>query len=325
MFAPKLRPGDEIRVVSPATSLSYIAPDQPPLAEARLAALGLRVTYADHAATTGLIDSGPVDLRLTDLHAAFADPTVKGILTTLGGYNSSQLLPGLDFDVIGANPKVFCGYSDITTLGTAIWARTGLVTYYGPHFSTFAMRHGLDYTVEMFTRCVMEDGPFKVAPADHWSDDAWYADQDARIFEPNPGYQVINPGEASGRLLGGHLLTFCLLFGSASAPDLNGAILFLEIDAEDRGPNFLSQLRALINQPGFAGVRGVVFGRFQRASQVDLAMLTQIVRDAPELDHLPVIADASFGHTSPIMTFPIGGTGSISARDGAVSLTITDH
>ena len=198
MFAPKLRPGDEIRVVSPATSLSYIAPDQPALAESapgrpRSAGHLRRDTPRRRNCSIRLRSR----LRLADLHAAFADPNVKGILTTLGGYNSSQLLPGLDFDLIRANPKVFCGFSDITTLGTAIWARTGLVTYYGPHFSTFAMRHGLDYTVEMFARCVMADGPFAVQPADHWSDDAWYADQEARIFEPNPGYQIINQGEAS--------------------------------------------------------------------------------------------------------------------------------
>jgi muramoyltetrapeptide carboxypeptidase len=325
MFAPKLRPGDEIRVVSPATSLSYIAPDQPALAEARLASLGLRVSYAEHAAATELFDAGPVELRLTDLHAAFADPSVKGILTTLGCYNSSQLLPGLDVDLIRANPKVFCGFSDITTLGTAIWARTGLVTYYGPHFSTFAMRHGLEYTVELFVRCVMEDGPYTVPPAGHWSDDAWYLDQEARVFEPNPGYQVISAGEASGRLLGGHLPTFCLLFGSACAPDLDGAILFLEIDAEDQGVHLESYLRALINQPGFAGVRGIVFGRFQRQSQVDLDQLTKIVRRAPELDRMPIVAEANLGHTTPFFTFPIGGVGSISARDGAVILTITEH
>lgn len=325
MFAPKLRPGDEIRVVSPATSLSYIAPDQPALAEARLATLGLRTTYAEHARATDLFETGPVELRLADLHAAFADPNVKGILTTLGGYHSSQLLPGLDFELIRTNPKVFCGFSDITTLGTAIWARTGLVTYYGPHFSTFAMRHGLDYTIEMFARCVMEDGPFTVQPADHWSDDAWYADQEARVFEPNPGYQVITEGEAAGRVLGGHLLTFCLLFGSACAPDLDGSILFLEIDAEDQGVHLESHLRALINQPGFGGVRGIVFGRFQRASHVDLDLLTKIVRRAPELERMPVITGANFGHTSPILTFPIGGTGSLSARDGQVTLTIMEH
>ncbi len=325
MFAPKLRPGDEIRVVSPATSLSYIAPEQPAQAEKRLAALGLRVTYAENAAATGRFDSAPVASRLADLHAAFSDPNVKGMLTTLGGYTSNWLLPGLDYDLIRANPKVVCGYSDITALGTAIWARTGLVTYQGPHFSTFAMRHGLEYTVESFERCVMRDEPFVVPPADHWSDDAWYEDQETRIFEPNPGYQVINEGEASGRLLGGHLLTFCLLFGSPFAPDLAGSILFLETDDESRGVHLESELRALINQPGFGGVRGIVFGRFQRDSEIDLALLTEIVRSAPELSGIPVIAEANFGHTSPFFTFPIGGTGSLSAHAGAASLTITEH
>jgi muramoyltetrapeptide carboxypeptidase len=78
MFAPKLRAGDEIRVVSPATSLSYIAPDQPALAEARLGALGLRVTYAEHAWATELLDTGPVQLRLADPMPPSPIPASKG-------------------------------------------------------------------------------------------------------------------------------------------------------------------------------------------------------------------------------------------------------
>jgi muramoyltetrapeptide carboxypeptidase len=66
--------------------------------------------------------------RLPQLHDAFADPVVAAILTVIGGFNSNELLPYLNWDLIGANPKVFCGYSNITALQNAILARTGLVT-----------------------------------------------------------------------------------------------------------------------------------------------------------------------------------------------------
>ena len=112
--------------------------------------------------------------------------SVKGILTTLGGYNSNGLLGYLDYDLIYANPKIFCGFSDITALATAIYARTGLVTYSGPHFTTFGMKHGIGYTMEYFERCLMREEPFEVLPADHWSDDLWYEDQEYRDFVPNP-------------------------------------------------------------------------------------------------------------------------------------------
>ena len=62
--------------------------------------------------------SGTPHERVADLHDAFSDPQVRAVLCTIGGLHSAQLLPLLDFELIAANPKVFCGYSDITTLRT---------------------------------------------------------------------------------------------------------------------------------------------------------------------------------------------------------------
>ncbi len=230
VFPPKLTRGDEGRVVSPATSLAFIPGEQRALAAERLGGLGLECSFSENAEVRDEFESSPIEARVSDLHATFSDPNVKGLLTTLGGYNSNQLLGHLDYDLIRENPKVLCGYSDITALATAIHARTGLVTYYGPHFTTFVMKRGIEYTVKSFERCVMDEGPFEVEPADHWSNDAWYADQDARDFVPNPGYRVINEGLAEGGLLGGHLGTLCLLFGTSFMPDLDGKILLLECE-----------------------------------------------------------------------------------------------
>jgi muramoyltetrapeptide carboxypeptidase LdcA involved in peptidoglycan recycling len=199
-------------------------------------------------------DSSPVEARLSDLHEAFADPGVRAMLTTLGGYNSNGLLGYLDYDLIRANPKILCGFSDIMALATAIYARTGLVTYSGPHFTTFGMKRGIDYTKEYFERCLMREEPFEVLPANHWSDDLWYQDQENRDFVPNPGYEVMHEGEAEGMLLGGHLGTLCLLFGPPFMPDLAGSVLLLEDDEEAQPHHFDRELQSLIHQPGFDGV-----------------------------------------------------------------------
>lgn len=325
LIPPKLKPGDDARVVSPATSLKYIPEDQRKTAAGRLAGLGLRCSYAANGEVMDRFGSSPVEARVSDLHEAFADPNVKGMLTTLGGFNSSQLLKYLDYGLIQDNPKSFCGFSDITALATAIHAKTGLVTYSGPHFSTFAMRRGVGYTLDHFERCLLRDGPYDVEPADHWSDDPWYADQENRTFVPNPGYKVINEGEAEGKLFGGHLGTLCLLFGTSYLPDLAGAILLLECDEETQPHHLDRELQALVHQPGFEDVRGLVFARFQRTSNVDLQMLSEIVRSKRELAGIPVVADASFGHTTPQFTFPIGGTGALRAHHGSVELRIELH
>lgn len=325
MIPAKLKAGDEVRVVSPAVSLGFIPREQRRIAEQRWRDLGLGISYSPNGEILDRFDSSPVEARVSDLHGAFADPEVGGMLTTLGGYNSNQLLSWLDYGLIGNNPKVLCGFSDITALATAIYAKTGLVTYSGPHFTTLGMKRGIAYTVEHFERCVMREGPFVVEPADHWSDDPWYEDQEDRRFVPNPGYEVLNEGEAGGTILGGNLGTLALLFGTPYMPDLEGAVLLLEDDEEIEPHHFDRTLQSLIHQPGFDGVRGVVLGRFQRASNMDLETLAEIIRGKPELERIPVIANASFGHTTPNFTFPIGGTGSLRAHAGDVELRIEAH
>lgn len=325
MIPAKLKAGDEVRVVSPAVSLGFIPREQRDLAEERWEELGLRISYSPNGEVLDRFDSSPVEARVSDLHGAFADPEVKGMLTTLGGYNSNQLLAHLDYDLIGANPKAFCGFSDITALATAIHARTGLVTYSGPHFTTLGMKRGVEYTINHFERCVVRDGPLVVEPADHWSDDPWYLDQDNRDLVPNPGYEVLNEGEAEGRILGGNLGTLALLFGSSYMPGLEGTVLLLEDDEEIQPHHFDRTLQSLIHQPGFEGVRGMVLGRFQRASNMDLETLKEMLDAKPELSRMPMIANASFGHTTPAFTFPIGGTGAIRAHAGDVKLRIEKH
>src|SRR5215212_1148490 len=220
MIAARLQEGDEVRIVSPAVSLGFIPEDQKSMARERLEGLGLRLSFSTNAEVMDRFDSSPIEARVSDLHEAFADSGVRGILTTLGGYNSNGLLGYLNYDLIRANPKIFCGFSDITALATAIQARTSLVTYSGPHFTTFGMQHGIDYTMEYFERCLMREETLEVLPADHWSDDLWYQDQDNLDFDPKTGYEIMYEGEAEGKLLGGNLGTLCLLFGTPYMPNL---------------------------------------------------------------------------------------------------------
>ncbi|OLS26566.1 MAG: Microcin C7 self-immunity protein MccF [Candidatus Heimdallarchaeota archaeon LC_3] len=100
--------------------------------------------------------------RVADLHSAFVDPNVKGILTVIGGFYSNQLLRYIDYNIIKENPKIICGYSDITALNNAIYTKTGLMTYIGPHFSTFGMVKGIDYIEEYFKKCLFQNESYFV-------------------------------------------------------------------------------------------------------------------------------------------------------------------
>jgi muramoyltetrapeptide carboxypeptidase LdcA involved in peptidoglycan recycling len=257
------------------------------------------------------------------LHAAFADPEVAGILTVIGGFNSNELLPYLDWSLIAANPKIFCGYSDITAVQNAILARAGLVTYSGPHWSSFGMRDHFEQTQRWFVQALFEEGAIELRPAQAWTDDLWFLDQDSRNVHPNQGWWPLRPGQATGRIIGGNLSTLNLLPGTGYMPSLGGALLMVEDDAISDADTFARNLTSLLQLSDAIGVQGLVIGRFQQASRVTRSLLEQIIGRQDRLAGLPVLANVDFGHTNPLATFPIGGWAALSV--GATStLRITD-
>ena len=214
----RLQKGDKIMVIAPARGVKIIGKDVREIARERLESLGLEVVFAPNAVDENwdYMGSSSVEKRISDIHTAFADKSVKGVMTIIGGANSNQLLPHLDYELIRQNPKIFCGFSDITALENAILAKTGLVTYYGPHFSSLGMKKGCDYTFEHFVKMLVTDGRDEVEPSQIWSDDLWFLDQDKREFEANEGYWKIRAGFAEGTIIGGNLGTFNLLLGTSS-------------------------------------------------------------------------------------------------------------
>lgn len=324
-FPPRLRAGDTVRVVAPARSRAMVAEhDHSAVIEARFAGLGLRLTYGEHVDERDDFDSSSIASRVADLHAAFADPDVAAVLTVIGGFNSNELLPYLDWDLIAANPKVLCGFSDITALQNAILARTGLVTYSGPHWSSFGMRDHFEQTLEWFTQALFTDEPVDLDPAASWTDDLWFLDQDDRQVRANEGWWALHPGAATGRVVGGNLCTLNLLQGTPYLPSLDGAVLMLEDDSESNPATFARDLTSLLQLPDAAGVRGLVVGRFQRASGMTRQLLEQVVARQPRLAGLPVLAGVDFGHTQPLATLPIGGRVALTVGDTS-SLILTEH
>lgn len=322
MKPARLKAGDEIRVIAPSRSLAIVKGEQRRLAEERLVELGFRVTYGKTALVHDDFFSNSIQDRIEDLHDAFRDPSVKGIFTSIGGYNANQLLRYIDYDLIKGNPKVLMGYSDITAISLAIYQKTGLITYSGPHFSTFGMKAGLDYTMEYFKKAVLQDEAFDLEQSETWSDDSWHLEQDDRTFHPNSGYMVIQEGEAAGTILGGNLCTINLLQGTEYMPSLRDRILFIEDDEESHPFSFDRDLQSLLQLPDAIGIKGVVIGRFQNNSGMTPYALQQIIATKKELNGIPVIANANFGHVHPFATIPIGENVKMTVRNGKASVTI---
>jgi len=175
----------------------------------------------------------------------------------------------------------------------------------------------------------MQDEPYAVMPSRDWSDDRWYKDQEKRILIKNDGWKIVNEGVARGTIIGGNLCTFNLLQGTEYFPEIVGeTILFIEDDemaGELSDVDFDRNLQSVINLPQFKFIRGIVIGRFQKASKITVEKISKIIKTKKELDNLPVIAEADFGHTDPKFTFPIGGEASLEAVQGKIRLEILKH
>ncbi len=310
MIASKLKFGDEIRVVAPSRSQSIVWENAHNSAVNFLQKEGFNLSYSTHCCELDKYQSSSIASRIEDLHEAFLDPNVKMIITSLGGFNSNQLLRHLDYDLIAENPKIFCGYSDITALLNAIYAKTGLVTYNGPHYSTFGFEGEAEYTRQMFFNCLINDFRFEVIPSKAASK-----------------YKVIQEGNCEGTIIGGNLCTLNLLQGTPYMPDICNKVLFIEDDnitGQYFGFEFDRNLQSLLQIDGADTIKGIVFGRFDESCDMTLERATDIVRDKISSD-IPVVFGVDFGHVFPIITFPIGGTVKITASNNDVSIVILSH
>ena len=234
---PKLHQRSRVAVVSPASAAK---PELIELGCDRLRAFGYDPIVMPHALAHGpLYYAGTAAERAADLHAAFSDQSIEGILCTRGGWGSAELLPLLNADLIRANPKVFVGYSDHTSLHTWLRNTCSLATFYAPMVAADWSR---------------EDG------VDHRT---WRAALHAKTtwsVGPSDGLRILQPGEAQGRLLGGCLSLLTESLGTPWAFTIDEpCILFLE-DINTKPYQWDRMLQHLRFAGLMRNVRGIVFG-----------------------------------------------------------------
>ncbi len=234
---PRLRRGSRVAVVSPASSAKR------ELVESgidRLRAFGYEPVLMPHALSRGpLYYAGTAAERVADIHEAFADKTIDGILCTRGGWGSAELLPLLDTELIRSNPKVFAGYSDHTSLHAWLWNECALPTFYAPMVAAdWSKPDGVD---ERTWRSALEGNGV-------WS-----------VSKLN-GISLLREGYTEGRLLGGCLSILCEALGTPWALQINEpTILFLE-DIGTKPYKWDRFLQHLIFAGAMKNVRGIVLG-----------------------------------------------------------------
>ncbi|MFJ8199170.1 LD-carboxypeptidase [Streptomyces sp. NPDC096152] len=310
VLPPALAPGDVVAVVSPAADAAGRYPQRLERGLQALRDVGLRPRLTKNALTTGPWTAGTAAQRTADLHEAFADDEVRGVLCAIGGSLSAQLLPELDYDLVAAHPKVFCGYSDITSLHTAIRAETGLVTFYGPS----VMAEWAEYpaplreTADHFLRVTGAAEPAGPVPRPERivrEGADWSGPGRARRAEPVPPAEVLRPGRVTGTLAGGCLPVLRRLVGTPWQPDFTDRIVLLETPQLPYSMVNATEDLLSMNLAGlFDGARAVLFGWPFREDQI--GELGRAIAGTLHGHDFPVVIGFPCGHTSPMVTLPLG-------------------
>ena len=254
--------------------------------------LGYNIIESEHVLDQYGYLAGNDENRAQDINLMFRDPQVDAIICSRGGYGTPRILERLDYETIQKNPKIFVGYSDITSLSLAIWQKTGLITFSGPMVAV-EMGKGIDpFTEDNFWEIISQTNPI------------------GKLTNPeNDPIQIVKPGKAKGRLLGGCLSLINVVLGTPFCPDFNGAILFIE-DVEEE-PYRIDRYLAQLKMAGILDViSGLVLGKFVDCVPGELEKpyleLDQIFQDYFADLNIPVIANFAYGHIPVKHTLPIG-------------------
>jgi muramoyltetrapeptide carboxypeptidase len=277
LIPPRLKRGDTIGIVAPA---SHFDLEKFNRGIAVLESMGFNTSVPERLFNKKGYFAGSDLERAEMVNRYFADTTIKAIMCARGGYGSIRILSLLDYETIQKNPKIFVGFSDVSALLSTLYLRCRLVTFHGPTVTTLGNSDNMtkDSLLSMITsgekpEIAMESGI------------------------------TIQPGSASGPVLGGNLNTLCHLLGTRFQPDFKGCILFLE----DRGeaPYRVDRMLSQMKLAGcFNRLAGFILGTFEDCGNTD--DIIRIAGDIFKDDKIPILAGLEVGHGKRNLAIPTG-------------------
>ncbi len=314
-----LKAGDKIGIISPSSLVT--SKEELERGMQTLRVFGLRSELSKNAMKHRYnFQAGTPKQRLADLHEMFLDSKIKGIFCSTGGYSAIELLSeGIDWDLIRKHPKVFMGYSDITTLLNPIYEKTGLVTFHGPIVEGLNSVHSRQgrYTVGNMVSVIMYGKTGKMISFTEW--------------------KVLREGVVEGILVGGNLNVLLSLIGTPFEPNWDGKILFWE-EVDDTIEGFNHYMTRMRVAGVFQKISGMVVGKITNLQSIDdedenpkgfenSPLVEKIILNATRGYDFPILYNVDFGHGVPSLTLPIGARAKLSCpivdRVGSLSLTET--
>ncbi|WP_041842689.1 S66 peptidase family protein [Actinoplanes friuliensis] len=292
-----LRPGDRVRVIATA----YQPDSRLDRGIEILESFGLEVEVGDHVDDVYGYLAGTDDDRLADLNAAFSDPGIRGVFAARGGYGTQRIVDRLDLEAVRRDPRVFVGFSDLTSLMGRLWQSARLVTFYGPMVNWTDSRTG-PVEIESLRKAIMTTEPAVLTrdPAE-------------------PSSAVVVPGTATGRLLGGNLTMIQTAIGTRDLPDLAGAILLFE-DVDEAAYSYDRMLTQLLRTGALDRIAGVAIGQFTNAANNATWNAATAVLDRIGGLGVPVLGGLRIGHGNGQLTVPLGAKATIDTAAGTLTV-----
>ncbi|MET7682122.1 LD-carboxypeptidase [Streptomyces sp. NPDC005423] len=295
--------------LAPGARVAVVAPSGPVVEERLQAGLDLlRDWHLDAVPAPHVLDrhrelgylAGSDEARAADLQSAWCDPSVDAVLCARGGYGAQRMTDLLDWEAMrAAGPKVFVGFSDVTTLHEAFAARLGLVTLYGPAAA------GVDLLKNTRTQQHLR----------------------ATLFEPEsvrtvtadpPRSAPLVPGRARGVTLGGCLCLLASGLGTPhTLPGARGGLLMLE-DVGEQPYRLDRMLTQLLRSGWLDGVAGIALGSWDDCGPYE--RVRAVLADRLGGLGVPVVEEFGFGHRAGALTVPLGVAAALDADAGTLTL-----
>lgn len=321
-----LKKGDTIGIFSPSAPITATAPKRTKRAIEFLQKKGFKIKLGKLTEKKDYYRSGTIKERADELNELIRDKEIKCIMSSIGGYNSNSLLPYIDYEAFKQNPKIVIGYSDVTAILLAIYAKTGISTFYGPALvPTFGEYEPLvadnwRYFEEICMNNNLENYEYK--KSNNWSDELinWENYKRPKKLYENE-WKIEIGGTFQGRLIGGNLNTMMGIWGTEYMPEIKkGDILYIEDTMKN--PMILEREFALLkNSNVFEKISGIIMGKHEQYDDLDTnkrpaEVLLEILADKK----IPFLSEFDSCHTHPIMPLLIGKTYKIDVNNKKVIL-----
>lgn len=322
----KLKKGDIIGIFSPSSPITFTCPKRFERGKKYLESKGFKILEGDLTGKSDFYRSGSIRERAEELNALIRNPQIKCIMSTIGGMNSNSLLPYIDYEAFKKNPKIIIGYSDVTAILLAIYAKTGINTYYGPALvaSFGELQPFVEWTYRYFEEITMSTMrlPYDMEIPEYWTDECinWEIQDRSKEKRENQWITVYG-GTASGRVIGGNLNTMQGIWGSEYMPEVKeGDILFIEDSLIDSAT--IERSFSLLKVSGVLDkISGIILGKHELYNDLKTGRKPyEILLEVLGERKIPFIADFDCCHTHPMITLPIGCEIEIDATNKKVSI-----